>query len=76
LTRNPDWKVIANGVEVQKAIQLSSKQGLDFFTKNHSLVKTFKQNEIFQSSSMWLWSFEETPSISTYIYNLCAGDYA
>lgn len=25
---------------------------------------------------MWLWSFEQTPSISTYIYNLCAGDYA
>lgn len=25
---------------------------------------------------MWLWSFEETPKISSYIYNLCAGDFA
>lgn len=24
---------------------------------------------------MWLWDFEECPKISTYIYNLCAGDY-
>lgn len=24
---------------------------------------------------MWLWSFAECPSISSYIYNLCAGDF-
>ena len=38
-------------------------------------MKTFKQNEVFSASQTWLWSFAETPSISSYIYNLCAGDY-
>lgn len=64
-----DWNVIANGEETAvKRSQITSKEA---------------QRVILDSNfSHWdcpevgfLWDFERSPPISTYIYNVCAGDY-
>jgi aminopeptidase N len=41
------------------------KGGLaDLFNKHHTTT-----------DKLWLWDFGDCPKISSYIYNLCAGDF-
>jgi len=54
---------------------LWSKQGQELINQNKQLAKIFLKNELGDKTKLWLWTFSECPEISTYIYNLCAGQY-
>ena len=59
LAPEDDWVVIANGTHAQK-MEVSCIPELD---------------GMLQPSKMWLHTFEQCPPISSYIYNMCAGQF-
>ena len=61
LTQSEEWKVIANGASTS----IAPFDGQDQLLKN--LVNS--------DEKFWLHKFEQCPAISTYIYNMCAGQF-
>ena len=67
---NPDWILIANGVESlvrAPASDAKARAVLASHDIKSSLLATFDGG--------FVWDFENSPPISSYIYGLCAGEY-
>ena len=59
-----EWNLIANGVDKVSRMPLYEGQGI-LTAQGYSI----------DSLKGFLWDFEESASISSYIYGLCAGNY-
>jgi len=64
-----EWNVIGNGVEKSRALPLAETEAQKTLADLDLLVPEGG------SDKGWLWDFEESPPISSYIYALCAGEY-
>ena len=70
LAPKADWKLVANGL--QKGSPDADRQNWDLGNFEDMFRKVYAHESL---SGCVLWDFETTPKISSYIYNLCAGDF-
>lgn len=69
LAPSEEWQVIANG-KTNEIKKLESFEGFE------NIIKVEKDTEAGEGElKFWLHTFQECPPISTYIYNMCAGQY-
>jgi aminopeptidase N len=70
ISPSESWKVIGNGAETKRAINVKSKNGKDIlFSTGFDLMLDADDQKGF------VWDFEPSAPCSSYIYALCAGDY-
>ena len=69
-----DWKVLSNTME-KKNIDFKKNEQLTIFNFSEEYINHLVEKHKISTKEYTLYTFEETPKISTYLFALCLGPY-